>query len=112
MGNQVIEVNGKKYNITIVPEQNERGIDVSEIFTLLPAALNVIQGITAEVNAAKSGQMVAITVANCMTKSLDFIYKFLSVADLPVDAKKVTDKIITYAKYFAGGVIEIESTKI
>ena len=109
MSNQIVELNGKKYNITIVPEQNERGIDVSEIFALLPTALTLVQGITAEVNAAKNGQLVAITVANCINKGLDFISKFLTYADLPTDAKKVTDKIITYAKYFAGGIIQIES---
>jgi hypothetical protein len=86
MATQTVELNGKKYNVTIVPEHGERGLDVSELFSLLPSALSLVQAITAEINAAKDGQLVAVTVAKSIDKTLDFVAKTLSLADLPIGA--------------------------
>ena len=111
MANQILDVNGKKYAVTIVPEQGERGLDVGELFSLLPSALTLVQSITAEINAAKEGQLVAVTVAKSMDKTLDFLAKTLGLADLPIGAATVVNKIINYAKHFAADVVEIESVK-
>ena len=111
MATQIVELNGKKYNVTIVPEHGERGLDVSELFSLLPSALSLVQAITAEINAAKDGQLVAVTVAKSIDKTLDFVAKTLSLADLPIGAAVVVNKIINYAKHFAADVVEIETVK-
>lgn len=111
MATQIVELNGIKYNVTIVPQTGERGLDVGELFSLLPSALTLVQSITAEINKAKAGQLVAVTVAGCITQTLTFLAKMLSLADLPIGAAAVVNKILAYAKYFAGGVIEIESPK-
>ena len=111
MATQILDVNGKKYTVTIVPEQGERGLDVGELFSLLPSALTLVQSITAEINAAKEGQLVAVTVAKSMDKTLDFLAKTLGLADLPIGAATVVNKIINYAKHFAADVVEIESVK-
>ena len=111
MATQILDVNGKKYTVTIVPEQGERGLDVGELFSLLPSALTLVQSITAEINAAKDGQLVAVTVAKAMDKTLDFLAKTLGLADLPIGAATVVNKIINYAKHFAADVVEIESVK-
>ena len=111
MATQILDVNGKKYTVTIVPEQGERGLDVGELFSLLPSALTLVQSITAEINAAKDGQLVAVTVAKSMDKTLDFLAKTLGLADLPIGAAAVVNKIINYAKHFAADVVEIESVK-
>ena len=111
MATQILDVNGKKYTVTIVPEQGERGLDVGELFSLLPSALTLVQSITAEINAAKEGQLVAVTVAKSMDKTLDFLAKTLGLADLPIGAAAVVNKIINYAKHFAADVVEIESVK-
>ena len=111
MATQIVELNGKKYNVTIVPEHGERGLDVGEIFSLLPSALTLVQAVTAEINAAKDGQLVAVTVAKSIDKTLDFVAKTLSLADLPIGAAVVVNKIINYAKHFAADVVEIETVK-
>ena len=111
MATQIVELNGKKYNVTIVPEHGERGLDVGEIFSLLPSALTLVQAVTAEINAAKDGQLVAVTVAKSIDKTLDFVGKTLSLADLPIGAAVVVNKIINYAKHFAADVVEIETVK-
>ncbi len=111
MATQIVELNGIKYNVTIVPQTGERGLDVGELFSLLPSALALVQSITAEINAAKDGQLVAVTVAKSMDKTLDFLAKTLGLADLPIGAATVVNKIINYAKHFAADVVEIESVK-
>ena len=77
MATQTVELNGKNYTVTIVPETGERGLDVGEIFSLLPSALTLVQSITAEINAAKDGQLFAVTVAKSIDKTLDFIFSLL-----------------------------------
>ena len=111
MATQTVQLNGKNYTVTIVPEHGERGLDVGEIFSLLPSALTLVQGITTEINAAKDGQLVAVTVAKSIDKTLDFVGKTLSLADLPIGAATVVNKIINYAKHFAADVVEIETVK-
>ncbi len=111
MATQTVELNGKNYTVTITPETGERGLDVGEIFSLLPSALTLVQSITAEINAAKDGQLVAVTVAKSIDKTLDFVAKTLSLADLPIGAAVVVNKIINYAKHFAADVVEIETVK-
>ncbi len=111
MATQIVELNGIKYNVTIVPQTGERGLDVGELFSLLPSALNLVQSVTNEINKAKAGQLVAVTVAGCITQTLTFLAKMLALADLPIGAAAVVNKILAYANYFAGGVIEIESVK-
>jgi len=111
MATQTVELNGKNYTVTITPETGERGLDVGEIFSLLPSALTLVQAITAEINAAKAGQLPAVTVAKSFDKTLDFLVKTLSMADLPADSAKVVNKITTYGKYFAADVVEIETVK-
>ena len=71
----------------------------------------LVQSITAEINAAKDGQLVAVTVAKSIDKTLDFVAKTLSLADLPMGAATVVNKIINYAKHFAADVVEIETVK-
>ena len=46
-----------------------------------------------------------------MDKTLDFLAKTLGLADLPIGAATVVNKIINYAKHFAADVVEIESVK-
>lgn len=99
MATQIVELNGIKYNVTITPQTGERGLDVSELFSLLPSALALVQSITAEINAAKDGQLVAVTVAKSMDKTLDFLAKTLGLADLPIGAATVVNKIINYANF-------------
>ena len=111
MATQIVELNGIKYNVTITPQTGERGLDVPELFSLLPSALALVQSVTNEINKAKEGQLVAVTVAGCITLALSFLANILALADLPADAAKVVNKIISYAHYFAGGVVEIESAK-
>jgi hypothetical protein len=108
---QILEIGGKNYTLTIVPEHGERGLELPEIFSLLPTILSMVQKVTSEINKAKDGQGIAVTVANCIQLTLSFLWELLNLADLPADAKKVTDKIIKYANYFASGVVAIEAPK-
>ena len=42
MATQIVQLNGKNYTVTIVPETGERGLDVGEIFSLLPSAFSAL----------------------------------------------------------------------
>lgn len=107
MGHQVISIDGKDYNVTITPV-GERGLEVTEVFTLLPLAMVAANDINKQLNLLKEGQNAAVTIANCIIATLSLTWEAIVASDVSAAAVAVASKALAYVKAFAVTVTQIE----
>ena len=67
---QIISIDGKDFNVTVTPVHADRGLDVTEVFTLLPLAMIAANDINKQLTLLKEGQNAAVSVANCANTCL------------------------------------------
>lgn len=105
---QIISIDGKDFNVTVTPVHADRGLDVTEVFTLLPLAMIAANDINKQLTLLKEGQNAAVSVANCIIATITLVWSAIVAADVSGPAIAVANKILAYVKAIAVTVTQIE----
>ena len=110
MKTEIVEIDGKQYNITVTPVVAERGIELPEVFALLPFIVTIAADVNKQIAAAAAGQNAALTIANCVKALLPVSWQAILYADLEATVLLSLKKAYAYANGTVSLVGQVEST--